>query len=174
MIHHKISLCNTLFNFFVLWLFNKVQGKEFLCIHCNTYILVNFATVNHTCNEWTWRSMMHINTKLRRMHVEIVYSALDDTFPVVLCCDFLFRMVEHMFTVMNVWGVWNHHGNTVQHVSAVACQVTCVESLFLLSCVSIVEKLDIKSETALVPAVMLLFASRLVLFSYSTLLGFIT
>jgi len=45
---------------------------------------------------------MHINTKLRRMHVEIVYSALDDTFPVVLCCDFLFRMVEHMFTVMNV------------------------------------------------------------------------
>jgi len=62
----------------------------------------------------------------------------------------------------------------VQLVSAVACQVMCVESLFLLSCVSIVESLDIKSETALVPAVMLLFASRLVLFSYSTLLGFIT
>ena len=42
---------------------------------------------------------MHINTKLQRMHVEIVYSALDDTFP---DCDFLFRMVERMFTVMSV------------------------------------------------------------------------
>ena len=62
----------------------------------------------------------------------------------------------------------------MQLVSAVACQVMCVESLFLLSCVSIVESLDIKSETALVSAVILLFASRLVLFSYSTLLGFIT
>ena len=60
-------------NFFILWLFNKVQGEEFLCIHCNTYILVNFATVGHTCNEWTWRSMMHINTKLRRMHVKILH-----------------------------------------------------------------------------------------------------
>ena len=53
-------------------------------------------------------------------------------------------------------------------VSAVAFQVIRVESLFLLSCVSIAESLDIKSETALVPAVMLLFTSRLVLLSYST------
>ena len=62
----------------------------------------------------------------------------------------------------------------MQLVSTVACQVMCVESLFLLNCVSVVESLDIKSETALVSAAMLLFASRLVLFSYSTLLGFIT
>jgi hypothetical protein len=62
----------------------------------------------------------------------------------------------------------------VQLVSAVACQVMCAESLFLLSCVSIVESLDIKSKTALVSAVTLLFVSRLVIFTYSTLLVFIT
>jgi hypothetical protein len=62
----------------------------------------------------------------------------------------------------------------VQLVSAVACQVMFVESLFLLNCVSIVDSLDIKSETALVSAVTLLFVSRLVIFSYSTLLVFIT
>ena len=30
------------FNFFIFQLNNKVQGKEFLCIHCDTCILVNF------------------------------------------------------------------------------------------------------------------------------------
>jgi hypothetical protein len=58
----------------------------------------------------------------------------------------------------------------VQLVTAVVCQVMYVESLFHHSCVSIVDNLDIKSETALASSLIQLSVSRRLVIFFNVVL----